>query len=77
MPPSIDADIDACDALTGDERALCWADLDKKVTEEIVPWVVYLFDNSIDVISDNVVAHSYDQDTTIQAYDHFAVANKE
>ena len=31
-----------CNVLRGDERTQCWADLDKKLMEEVVPWVPYL-----------------------------------
>ena len=34
--PSIDADIDKCIPLTGQERTDCWTALDKKLMEEIV-----------------------------------------
>ena len=41
--PNVDADIDACNAIIdGDERNTCWEDLDKKLMEEVVPWVPYL-----------------------------------
>ena len=41
--PSVDADIDACNLIpVGDERVQCWADLDKKLMEEVVPWIPYL-----------------------------------
>ncbi|MCZ7537960.1 MAG: hypothetical protein M5T61_19850, partial [Acidimicrobiia bacterium] len=39
--PNVDADIDACTELIGDERVGCWADLDRKLMEEVVPWVPY------------------------------------
>ena len=40
--PSVDADIDKCNELLDDERLTCWEDLDKKLMEEVVPWVPYL-----------------------------------
>ena len=41
--PSVDADIDKCnaDARTTSGRT-CWEDLDKKLMEKVVPWVPYL-----------------------------------
>jgi peptide/nickel transport system substrate-binding protein len=60
--PSVDSDIDACGKLdVGDERLTCWEDLDKKLMEEVVPWVPYLDATNRDVISDAVVNYTYDQ----------------
>ena len=57
----MDADIDACSVLAGDERVKCWADLDRKISEEVVPWVPYLNETHADVVSDAVVAYEFDQ----------------
>ncbi len=43
--------------------------------EEVVPFVPYLFDNSVDIISDNVVNYSFDQFAGLAAFDHMAVAS--
>ena len=60
--PSVDSDIAACNKLElGDERLTCWEDLDKKLMEEVVPWVPYLDATNRDVISDAVVGYEYDQ----------------
>jgi peptide/nickel transport system substrate-binding protein len=72
--PSVDEDSEACAALDpGPERFQCWADFDKKIMEEIVPWVPYLFDNSIDIISENVQNYSFDQWGALAAFDEMAV----
>ena len=39
--PSVDARIDRCLPLTGDEQTACWALLDKFLMAEIVPWVPF------------------------------------
>jgi peptide/nickel transport system substrate-binding protein len=71
---SVDEDVEACSALDpGDERFQCWADLDQRLMEEIVPWVPYLFDNSVDIISDNVQNYSFDQFAGLAAFDSMAV----
>ncbi|MET0801556.1 MAG: ABC transporter substrate-binding protein, partial [Actinomycetota bacterium] len=58
--PSVDEDLDACSTLpVGDERTQCWADLDKKLMEEIVPWVPRTFPNQTDIVGPNVVNYSY------------------
>ena len=71
--PSVDADIDRCSVLLGDERVQCWADLDSKLMEEVVPWVPYLNETHADVVSDAVVQYEFDQFPAEAAYAHFAV----
>ena len=72
--PSVDEDAEACAAIDpGAERFQCWADFDRKVMEEVVPWVPYLFDNSIDIISENVENYSFDQWGALAAFDEMAV----
>ncbi len=63
-----------CAALEpGDERFQCWAELDQHLMEEIVPMVPYLFDNSVDILSDNIVNYSFDQFAGLAAFDSLAV----
>lgn len=72
--PSVDEDLDRCSALpVGDERTQCWADLDTKLMEEIVPWVPRTFTNQTDIVGPNVVNYSYDEFGYMAALDHFAV----
>ena len=55
------------------ERNVCWQDLDKKLMEEIVPWVPYLDATNVDVISDAVVNYTYDQFSGRAAWSQLAV----
>jgi peptide/nickel transport system substrate-binding protein len=71
--PSVDADIDRCAALLGAERLDCYADLDRRLMETVVPWVPYLERSNVDVLGPAVVAWGYDQSTTVAAYAHVAV----
>ena len=72
--PSVDDDLEACAILpVGDERYQCWADLDKKLMEEIVPWVPRTFTNQTDIVGPDVVNYSYDERGYIGALDHMAV----
>ena len=71
--PSVDDDIDACNEKMDDERLKCWEDLDKKLMEEIVPWVPYLDANGDFVISDAVTNYVFDQNSTDPAWAHIAV----
>ena len=59
--PGIDADIAACTPLTGDERVQCWADVDRKLMEEIVPWVPWLNQSEADVVGPTVTKYEFDQ----------------
>ncbi len=72
--PSIDDKEDECAALEpGDERFQCWAELDQQLMEEVVPMVPYLFDNSVDILSENIVNYSFDQFAGLAAFDSLAV----
>jgi len=71
--PSVDADIDACNELMDDERLQCWADLDEKLMNEVVPWVPYLQGNADFVISDSVSKYVFDQSSGDPAWAHLAV----
>jgi ABC-type oligopeptide transport system substrate-binding subunit len=71
--PSVDADIERCIALLGDERTACWAQLDRTIMEDVVPWVPYLDRTNVDVIGPAVAAYEYDQFTGSTAYAHVAV----
>jgi hypothetical protein len=44
--------------------------------EEVVPWIAYLFDNNVDIISENVINYSFDQNAGLAAFDQLAVADK-
>jgi len=72
--PSAEEQIQACVPLTGDERFACWADLDTYLMEEVVPWVPYLFDNNVVVVSSRVTNWSFDQFAGLPALDHLAVS---
>ena len=71
--PNVDADIDRCAELSGDDRLQCWVDLDKKIMEEIVPWVPYLDANADNVVSDAVTHYVFDQSFATPAYSRIAM----
>jgi len=71
--PSIDSDIDKCQALTDPARTNCWMNLDKKVMTKIVPWVPYLWAKVTRITSKNVTKYEFDQFGTTPAYAHIAV----
>jgi hypothetical protein len=45
--------------------------------EDVVPWVPYLFDNNVDIVSANVQNYSYDQSAGLAAFDQLAVPGTE
>lgn len=71
--PSVDADLDACKILAGDERRACYEDLDRKLMEEVVPWVPYLWSTTIQITGPAVTKWDYDQFSGTIAYAHVAV----
>ena len=72
--PSVDAEIDECVPTTADERIQCWADFDEFVSTEVIPWVPYLFDNNVDIVSSDVVNYTFDQFHGGAALDHIGLA---
>ena len=71
--PNVDADIDACQALEGQERTDCWVELDKKLMEEVVPWAPMLWATNNDLLGPAVTAYDYDQFSGEAAYSKVAV----
>jgi peptide/nickel transport system substrate-binding protein len=74
--PSVDERLAECSALpVGDERTQCWADFDRYLMEEVIPWVPRTYTNATDITSTNVVNYSYSEWGAQAAFDHFAVAS--
>lgn len=74
--PSVDAKANECYALPlGDQRTQCWADFDKNIMENVVPWVPYLYAAAPFVTADSVTKYEYDQFSGAISYCHIAVDN--
>ena len=74
--PSVDADIDACKmaALTSEQAGLdCWNALDRKLMEEVVPWIPYLWPNILTTIGPAVTNWDFDQFAGVVAFSKLAV----
>jgi peptide/nickel transport system substrate-binding protein len=71
--PSVNSDIDACQAKLGQDRINCWEALDKKVMTQVVPWVPYLWANNVDIVGPKVTHWNYDQFSDGPAYSQVAV----
>ncbi|MGZ8582608.1 MAG: ABC transporter substrate-binding protein [Actinomycetota bacterium] len=72
--PNVDADINACTAESGQARVECWTALDRRLMEEVVPWVPWLITNSVYITSADVVAYSFDQSSSSPALERLALA---
>lgn len=73
--PSVDDKIDECEAAeSGDPRFQCWAEFDRQLMEEVVPWVPYLFDNYVRTVSERLNNYTFDQFAGLPALDHIAIA---
>jgi ABC-type oligopeptide transport system substrate-binding subunit len=71
--PSIDAKFNKCTPLTEDARLTCWANLDKYLMTNVVPWVPYLFQNTPRISASNVTQWDWDQFSGTAAYSQVAV----
>jgi peptide/nickel transport system substrate-binding protein len=71
--PGVDDGIDACSPTVGDERVQCWADLDKRLMEDVVPWVPYLDAAAVWGTSPAVVKWEFDQFATTVAWSRIAI----
>jgi ABC-type transport system substrate-binding protein len=72
--PSVDDRFDACQERRGVARTQCWAEYDQYLMSEIVPWVPYMFMEQTVVVSERVVAYSFDAFTSLPALDQIALA---
>jgi hypothetical protein len=61
--------------MTGAQQAACWAWLDAYVTDQIVPWVVLGANTDvIRLLSDRIVAYSFDQARGWPSWDRIVLA---
>jgi peptide/nickel transport system substrate-binding protein len=76
--PSVDADIDTCEKVLGTNpyRNQCWANLDRKLMEQVVPWVPQLWPNALTVTAPSVTRYDFDQYAGGISLTQIAVANR-
>jgi peptide/nickel transport system substrate-binding protein len=73
--PSIDDRIERCLAMIGEAQHECWTELDLYVAEEVVPWAPLMEYEDARIISNDVVAYSFDAGLAwYPAYDRIALA---
>jgi peptide/nickel transport system substrate-binding protein len=71
--PTVNPDIDACIAKSGEARTTCWENLDKKLMTSVVPWVPYLWSNNVTIVGPKVTHWNYDQFSDGTAYSQVSV----
>jgi peptide/nickel transport system substrate-binding protein len=72
--PSVEDRLAACATRSGSAQTECWAELDQYLMNEVVPWVPYMFVDHVQVVSERVVAYSFDQFGPQPALDRIALA---
>jgi peptide/nickel transport system substrate-binding protein len=76
--PNVTADIDTCQAKTDfDQRTTCFADLDKKLMEQAVAWIPFLWNKVVYITAPSVTKYEFDQFSTEISFTQIAVSNKE
>jgi peptide/nickel transport system substrate-binding protein len=74
--PDVGDKLKECAAIPlGDERTTCWANFDKYMMEEVVPWVPKTYTNANDITSARVVNYSFDYYGQQASFDSFAFEN--
>jgi peptide/nickel transport system substrate-binding protein len=71
--PTVEARIRGCAATLGDGRVSCWTGLDRLLSTAIVPWIPYLFERNVDVVSARIRSYSFDQFAAMAAVDRLAL----
>ncbi|MGZ4124786.1 MAG: ABC transporter substrate-binding protein [Actinomycetota bacterium] len=73
--PSVDGKIASCEAMTGVDRATCWANVEKYLMEDVVPLVPYLWSNVIVITGSDVTHFEADPITQGTTFTQVAVSN--
>jgi len=59
--PTVDANITKCQGESGTARETCWADMDKYIMENVVPWVPWRWGKNQYVYSNRIAYFSLSQ----------------
>ena len=71
--PSVATLANRCARLIGNARVTCYAQVDRVLMNEIVPWVPYMWANQVNIISPTVAKWQFDQGSGWTAFAHVAV----
>jgi ABC-type transport system substrate-binding protein len=58
--PSLDRALGACSQLAGSARVRCYVQINKRITEQIVPGLPILFPNQLEIVSNRITNYTYD-----------------
>jgi hypothetical protein len=75
---NVDRDINTCQKIqaTNPNRVICWENLDRKLMEQVVPWVPYLSANQPTIANPSLTHYEYDQFSGYISLTEIAVNNK-
>jgi peptide/nickel transport system substrate-binding protein len=71
--PSVNEDLDRCANLIGAAHVACYAQLDRKLMTQVVPWVPYLWATVTKITAKSVTKYQFDQSSTTPAWSHIAI----
>ena len=72
--PSIDTDYNTCSTMSfGSDRLNCWVNLDKKIMNEVVPWVPYRWGKAVRTVSAAITGYDFDAFSTDVSLAHLGV----
>ncbi|MEX0832355.1 MAG: ABC transporter substrate-binding protein [Actinomycetota bacterium] len=73
--PSVQEDIERCAVAAGDERLRCYVDFDKKLSEEVVPWVALRIADDVYITSSRVTNYHLDAFSDLPSLTELAVTD--
>jgi peptide/nickel transport system substrate-binding protein len=73
--PNVDGQLNNCAPAQGSNRLQCYANVDKYLMENVVPWVPYRFANQVTLTSQRVTNWTFDDFATWIALDQVALVN--
>ncbi len=71
--PSIDKLAENCQTKIGSARIRCYANIDRVLTTEVVPWIPYMWPNTIDILGPTVATWTFDQSAGLTGLAHVSV----
>jgi peptide/nickel transport system substrate-binding protein len=76
--PNVDSNVNDCEKVpaTDPARTTCWASLDRKLMEQAVPWIPYLWANNPTVNNASLTHYEFDQFSGYISMTEIAVNNK-
>jgi peptide/nickel transport system substrate-binding protein len=73
--PTADAEIEACTAEpVGESRIQCWAELDKHLMENVVPWIPFLHDTDVRIVGPRIQGYVASASVGLISIDQVAIS---